>query len=144
MAPEKPITFGYHLPLQTTGGDRFDLTQFKGKVLVANVWATWYVPCLAEMPSLEALAARIRGDSRFAFVLISKDNKTNLERFLSSRGKPAIPLALLGPDVEIPGAEGPVPVTFIVAPDGKVKVRERGATDWNADRVANFVRSGPV
>src|SRR5262249_50025634 len=43
-------------------GDRITLDQFRGKVLVLNLWATWCAPCVKEMPSLDRLRAELGSD----------------------------------------------------------------------------------
>ena len=55
------------LPFTTRYGDTWRLSQFRGRVVVLNFWATWCEPCIREMPSLDRLAAIL--DSEKAVVL---------------------------------------------------------------------------
>ena len=53
-------------------GRSFTMADFKGKVIVLNIWATWCLPCREEMPSLDNLAATLGGED-FQVVALSID-----------------------------------------------------------------------
>src|SRR5262249_41334336 len=59
---------------QDAEGKAHTLSDFAGKVLVVNFWATWCGPCVEEMPTLDRLQATLGGDS-FAVVAISQDRE---------------------------------------------------------------------
>lgn len=62
------------------------LDAFRGKVVLVNFWATWCIPCVKEMPSLNRLAEKLGAD-RFAVVALSLDgpSRPKVEPFLRSR-----------------------------------------------------------
>src|SRR4051812_10143938 len=45
--------------LTEPGGATVDLSDFKGKLVLVNFWATWCEPCIREMPSMERLQSRL-------------------------------------------------------------------------------------
>lgn len=49
-------------PLLNEANHKLNLTNFRGKVVLLNVWATWCVPCREEMPTLDALQAQLGGE----------------------------------------------------------------------------------
>ena len=53
-------------------GTEMRLSDYKGKVILVNIWATWCAPCIAEMPMLDALQAE-KGSDNFEVVTISLD-----------------------------------------------------------------------
>ena len=55
-------------------GEKMQLSDYKGKVILLNVWATWCAPCVAEMPALDALQAA-KGSERFEVVTVSLDQR---------------------------------------------------------------------
>ena len=59
-------------------GQPVQVADFKGKVLVLNLWATWCAPCVAEMPTLAKLAAAYAGRP-VAVVPVSVDTQKDVE-----------------------------------------------------------------
>src|SRR5690606_22268983 len=60
-------------------GTETDLTQYLGKPLVLNFWATWCPPCVKEMPDLDALHQKY---PNIHFVGLAVDTVKNIEKFL--------------------------------------------------------------
>ncbi len=60
-------------------GSEKTLADFRGKVLLVNLWASWCAPCLAEMPSLDRLE-KLMGGPRFQVISINVDRKEELAR----------------------------------------------------------------
>lgn len=71
------------------------IAAFAGKLLVVNFWASWCVPCRAEMPELDALAAKYNSD-RFEVLPINLDiGESGLQKardFLAEGNWPHLPL----------------------------------------------------
>ena len=118
------------------------LADFRGKVVVVNLWATWCAPCRKEMPTLAALAALEAG--RAVKVLpISVDTvaKTGAAKaFIAANAPldfhqdpgPALPFALK------PVAEG-FPTTVIFDKSGRERTRVAGELDWSGARVRRVI-----
>ncbi len=108
---------------------------FRGKTVFLNIWATWCPPCLREMPSIARLAEEPRlKDKRIAFVCVATDESSDAVRtFLEGRSWSMSFFRATG----VPGAfysEG-VPVTFIIAPDGRIAAVKDGPADWDSPEV---------
>jgi len=78
-------------------GNRQRLADYKGKVVLVNIWATWCAPCRAEMPALDRLYQE-RKDRGFVVLGMSGESRTSQERFLKEV-KVSYPLLLLTRDV---------------------------------------------
>ena len=61
------------------------LTDFKDKVLLVNLWATWCAPCRIEMPSLDRLQ-KILGDKHFQVIAIAVE-KTDISKIIEFYGR---------------------------------------------------------
>ena len=111
-----------------------DAADFKGKVSIVNVWASWCVPCHAEAP----LLTRLADDKRLQMVGINyKDSAENARRFLGRYGNP---FGIVGVDgngrAAIEWGVYGVPETFVVGRDGRIAYKlVGGITDANYDAV---------
>lgn len=104
-------------------------SQWQGKLLVLNFWATWCAPCVAEMPDLEK-AQKDLADRNVVIVGVGTENPARVREFrdqhglhmnLLAGGYDAIVLARgLG------NAQGVLPYTVLVSPDGKVLKTQTG------------------
>ena len=112
-------------------------SDYKGKAVFLNVWATWCPPCVREMPSIAALAADPRMKD-VAFVCVSADaNSGTVKRFMEGKGWPMTVLRASGVP-EVFATQG-IPATFLIAPDGKIVSREEGARDWHTPEVVSLL-----
>jgi len=97
---------------------------FKGRVTVVNVWASWCVPCRQEHPALIELA---KNPAIRVVGINYKDNPENARRFLGSLGNP---FAAVGIDpngrAAIDWGVYGVPETFVVGPDGTIRHKHIG------------------
>ena len=108
------------LNVQTTQGDEFDLEKQRGQWVVVNFWATWCSPCLEEMPELSALDA-MRENIKVVGLAYEEIDLQDMKAFLQKH--PVVyPVAIV--DVTAPPADFAtprgLPMTYLIAPDGKV------------------------
>jgi thiol-disulfide isomerase/thioredoxin len=115
------------------------LADYAGQGIVLNFWATWCVPCVAEMPALAKLAELVEG-SKVAVLPLSSDRggAGAVERFYREKGIEGLPV-LLDPRGEAArafGARG-IPTTVLIDAHGRERGRIEGAAEWaDADAVA--------
>ena len=111
-------------PLEGMALPGLDPAQFRGKVTLVNVWASWCAPCRQEHPLLMQLA----GDDRIEIVGLNyKDRPDNARRFLGELGNPytAIGVDDSGRAAIDWGVYG-VPETFLVGKDGRIAWKQVG------------------
>jgi len=110
------------------------LADYKGKVVLLNVWATWCGPCRTEMPSIEALHKAL-GPQGLHVVAVSIDDPgkaDDIRKFLKDFG---LTFEVLHDSTQaIQGAYQTtgVPETFIIAADGTIRKKVIAAADWNS------------
>ena len=120
---------------QTPDGEPVTLAAFRGKPLLVNLWATWCGPCVAEMPTLDALADRT-GD-RLQVLVISQDiqGAEVVGPYFEKAGLKRLE-AYLDPEnaLGFAIASGMLPTTVLYDAEGKEIWRVIGAMDWDGPR----------
>lgn len=121
-APVKPAAIGEvpKLEVTTLDGKAFTLAAQQGKWVVINYWATWCGPCIKEMPELSALDA-MREHIQVIGLAYEDIPADDLRAFLAER--PVVyPIAIISvanPPASLEAPRG-LPLTYLVAPDGKL------------------------
>lgn len=115
-------------------GSEMTMSDYAGKWVVLNFWATWCAPCRIEMPHLSQLQADYGGDD-FAVVTVAtgRNQPQAMQAFLDEIGVDNLPLHTdprqsLARDFGVLG----LPVTVILTPDGQEFARLQGEADWSA------------
>ncbi len=115
------------------GGHRLSLADFRGKLLLLNLWATWCGPCVAEMPSLDRLQAAL-GGANFVVLPVSVDRGgaqvvTDFyhKHRIAHLGIYVDPANRIAQGMSVSG----LPTSFLVGPEGRVVGALVGATDWD-------------
>jgi len=118
------------------------LADFRGKVVLLNVWATWCFPCREEMPSLDRLQARLGGPD-FLVLPLSTDREgiNAVKAFyadveISRLGIFVDPTAKSATDLKIVG----YPTTFLIDRNGLARGVKLGAAKWDNDEIFSQIR----
>ena len=147
---EPPKNFVMHDAPKPVAAIKFDdaqgqsrnLADFKGKVVLLNIWATWCGPCRKEMPALDRLQAAL-GGPEFEVVALSIDRGgtdavrkffadigiRTLAMYLDSSGQALRTLSALG-----------LPTTLLVDREGPEIGRLIGPAEWDSPEMIEFVR----
>ncbi len=118
---------------QDAAGAPKRIADFKGKVTVVNLWATWCGPCVIEMPTLAKLAADYQGQP-VEVLAVSVDRPDDADKARAFIAKHA-PLAFYhDPKMALPFAFKPtasgMPTTIVYGADGVERGRLAGGADW--------------
>lgn len=118
-------------------GKSHTLSDYKGKVVMLNFWATYCGPCIKEMPSMQRLKAKMAGKPFVILAVNMAEEPADVEEFLSKHKiKIDFPL-LLDPEGEVveQWMISAVPTTFILDPTGKIRYALYGGLEWDSDEV---------
>ena len=144
--PRPPVTPhppppGRGVPFTPGGGGTVGLDGFRGHGLVINLWATWCVPCVTEMPALDALARTLAPSGvRVLTVSLDRGGADAVRPFFAAHGIRSLPL-LLDPHSATLAALGldGIPVTLLVDRQGREVARLQGPVDWATPQAAALV-----
>ena len=123
-------------------GQPMQLRDFRGKVILLNIWATWCPPCVAEMPTLEALEFELGGDDFQVLLLsIDKDGVSVIKPFYNSLGLQELEIYA---DETMLAATAlgslALPTTLLIDAEGNELGRLVGPAEWNAPEMVEFIK----
>jgi thiol-disulfide isomerase/thioredoxin len=131
------------IEFQNAAGDTIRLSDFKGRTVLLNLWATWCAPCREEMPALNRLQEALGGDT-FEVVALSLDRQgaaasqkfldevqaTALKLYTDSTAKQGSALRLVG-----------MPTTILIDAEGREVGRLAGPAEWDSDEAKDLIRT---
>ncbi len=124
-------------------GAAMSLADFRGRVVLLNIWATWCVPCRKEMPTLDRLQEKL-GGSQFEVVVLSIDQGgaaavqsfygdigvRRLGVYVDTSGKVARDLNIVG-----------LPTTLLIDREGRERARLIGPAVWDSPEIVSAIKS---
>lgn len=123
-------------------GGNLTLADFRGQTILLNVWATWCAPCIAEMPTLDALQKELGGES-FQVVTVSLDRtaeeasiwfeKNGIENLTAYHDGSFA----LSAQLEVRG----LPISVIYDKRGRELARVAGDADWASVEALTFINA---
>src|SRR5260221_11841517 len=150
FAQEPPRNFIMHEAPQPGAAVRFEddqgqprsLADFRGKIVLLNVWATWCAPCIKEIPALDRLAAALNG-ADFAVVPVSLDRKgiDAVRKVFAERDVQKLPIYIdrSGEALRTVRAIG-LPTSLLIDREGREFARAVGPAEWDGAATIEFLR----
>ena len=126
--------------IETVDGQKKKMTDYKGKVVLLNLWASWCPPCVTEFPSMVKLAKKFEKD--MVVVAISQDtDRQDLDSFLKQQGSLGSNF-VVGVDykkdmIQVLNLVA-LPETFILDREGKLIRKVSGVEDWYSPDAIQF------
>ena len=116
--------------LENLEGSPVSLSDFQGKVVFLNFWATWCPPCRAEMPDMEKLWQKFKEEDFIILAVDLRERKEKVSSFMEENGY-TFPV-LLDPRGKVASTYGirAIPTTFLLDPEVKIVGKALGARNW--------------
>jgi thiol-disulfide isomerase/thioredoxin len=132
--------FDFEFTIQDLKGNKIPFSQYKGKVIFLNLWATWCGPCRAEMAGIQKLYSNIDTE-KVQFVMLSLDKDSDKPKVISymlNKGfsfPGFMPSGYLPEELKVPA----IPTTFIISKEGKVVRKEVGSMRYDTPKFQKFL-----
>jgi thiol-disulfide isomerase/thioredoxin len=136
-AEESARVFNYDWKLKGINTDDINFSEFKGKVVFLNYWATWCPPCVAELPSIQNFYNAYQ--DKVAFVFLTNEKPSIIHNFLKDSGYEFPVYQNTGHYLNELPVINSIPRTFILDSSGNIRVDKSGAANWNSERFLAFI-----
>lgn len=134
-----PIAIGSKAPdfaaVTLDGAAPRSIADYRGKVVMLNIWATWCAPCRVEMPSIEALHRQF-GPRGLHIVAVSIDDRGSERAIREFRDEYGLGFEILhdaSGAIQRQYQTTGVPETFIIGRDGVIRKKVIGAINWDSE-----------
>ena len=125
--------------LEGIDGKKVNLSDYKGKFVLLNFWATWCAPCRKEMPAMSNLHDEFGADALEVVGVHVGPSLAGVKKFLE-----AVPVSftiLMDKDMSLAswGVQG-LPTTFLINPEGKLIYKAVGEREWDSPEMVKFLK----
>jgi len=134
-----PATANFELApqvqFQTLSGQPFTLVQLRGQVVLLNFWATWCIPCREEIPVLNAMQHELEGKGLKVIGASLEDTAAGVVEYQKDVRKFEYQVLVGGDDARAKFGGTPLPTTYLIDRDGRIRQKIIGARDregWEA------------
>ena len=127
--------------LMSTQGSDISLSDYRGKFVLLNFWATWCPPCVKEMPALNVLHNKLKGRNGLHVVAVHAGPAlATVKKFLNDN--PVDYDVVIDKNMSLSSWQvSGLPTTFLINPDGKVIYKATGERAWDSEEMINFIKS---
>ncbi len=131
----------YDLRLTGFDGNQTSLSDFKGKTIFLNFWASWCPPCRAEMPTIQSIYDKMKNKPDLVFVLVSLDEDTTKAKIFIKKEGFNFPVYFINDYLPQIYDTGTIPSTFIISKEGTIAAKRVGMYDYNTKYFIRFLNA---
>ena len=126
--------------LMSTHGSDISLSDYEGKFVLLNFWATWCPPCVKEMPALNSLHNKLNPSNGLEVVGVHVGPAlATVKQFL--KDNPVDFDIVIDKNMSLSSWQvSGLPTTFLISPSGKLIYKATGEREWGSDEMVEFLR----
>jgi len=142
LTPVKKIIMASDFELMDMDEEKKKLSDYRGKVVLLNFWATWCPPCIREMPSMERLHQQINAEE---FEVIAVNQMEDADEVFAFTGQLEIDptfeiLFDTTSEVSQAYAVRGLPTTYLIDKQGKIRYRAVGGREFYNPEVVRVIK----
>lgn len=136
---EAPVSTTSSLSFTDKDGKSVSLSSLKGKVVFINFWATWCPPCIQEMPTINELKGKYKGNDDIVFLMVDVDNKMEKSTAFMEKNKYDLPVYVPVSSIPSDYLGSSIPTTVILDKSGDMIARIEGGRDYTSPEIIKVV-----
>lgn len=138
---QNPAIMAPDFSLPGTDEQEIKLSDYRGKIILLNFWATFCTPCRMEMPSLQAISIKYQDDDVIVVAVSVDSGREKAVKKWIKKMKLEFPIALEGQNAGNIYEVSALPVTFIIGKQGQLIGRILGEREWNSEETTELIES---
>ncbi len=121
-------------------GNRARLSDARGQWVFLHFWASWCGPCRREMPAIQRMAGRMRGQPLTLLLVNTAEDEDTIFSFMAGTAPDLN--SLMDADGQVTEAWKPrgLPATYLVDPEGRVRYQALGGREWDQPEYLGFLK----
>lgn len=124
--------------LSDVEGNTVTLSDFKGKVIFINFWATWCGPCIGEMPEIQKFYDKFKDNDEVEFLIVTNENIDVIKNFIANKGY-TFPVYSARGEVPKKLFTQTIPTSFLISKDGGIVLHKKGVANWGGEKMEESV-----
>ena len=117
------------------------MTEFKGKAVFLNFWATWCGYCIYEFPNIQKLYDAVKDTPNLAFIFLSPEDPEVVKKWAETQEYTFPIYTISRTDLPAEFTPSGFPTTFMLAPDGRIAFRHSGFAAWDGEKTQTFLKA---
>lgn len=127
----------YEWGLKGLNTENINFSDFEGKVVFVNFWATWCPPCRAEMPMIQQFYNNFK--DKIAFVFVTSEDWSEVQNYFKEKDYNIPVYNSIGRPPEALTTTSSIPASYLISKQGEIRISKVGAADWSSTKVTNLV-----
>ena len=117
-----------------------NLSDFKGKIIYINFWATWCGPCIGEMPEIQTFYNKFKDNKDVVFIIASSENLDVIQKFIADEGY-TFPVFSIQSQVPAIMEYNTIPTSFLINKTGGIVLHHTGVAKWGGEKMEKTIKN---
>lgn len=128
----------YNWQLLDIKGNTVNLSDFKGKVIFINFWATWCGPCIGEMPEIQKFYDKFKDNNNVVFIIATTDDLITVQNFIKNK-EFTFPVYSIQSQIPSEMNHNSIPTSFLINQNGGIVLHQKGVANWSGNKMEEMV-----